>query len=105
MVPKLEGKVGIVTGAGHGMGAAHAVALAREGASVALVDICRDQAGIGGAMGRHARRQPQGHLAGERGVLDHHWAGILCRRWPTGSHDALRPAGAVRKIIQRRGLS
>jgi NAD(P)-dependent dehydrogenase (short-subunit alcohol dehydrogenase family) len=46
MVPKLEGKVGIVTGAGHGMGAAHAVALAREGASVALVDICRDQAPV-----------------------------------------------------------
>jgi NAD(P)-dependent dehydrogenase (short-subunit alcohol dehydrogenase family) len=46
MVPKLEGKVGIITGAGHGMGAAHAVALAREGASVALVDICRDQASV-----------------------------------------------------------
>jgi NAD(P)-dependent dehydrogenase (short-subunit alcohol dehydrogenase family) len=46
MVPKLEGKVGIITGAGHGMGAAHAVALAREGASVALVDICRDQTSV-----------------------------------------------------------
>jgi len=41
-MPTLEGKVGIVTGAGHGMGAAHALALAREGASVALVDICKD---------------------------------------------------------------
>lgn len=41
-MPELEGKVGIVTGAGHGMGAAHALALAREGASVALVDICRN---------------------------------------------------------------
>ena len=39
---KLKGKVGIVTGAGHGMGAAHALALAREGASVALVDRCKD---------------------------------------------------------------
>ena len=41
-MPTLEGKVGIVTGAGHGMGAAHALALAREGASVGLVDICRN---------------------------------------------------------------
>ena len=41
-MPRLEGKVGIVTGAGHGMGEAHALALAREGASVALVDICKD---------------------------------------------------------------
>ena len=41
-MPRLGGKVGIVTGAGHGMGAAHALALAREGASVALVDICKD---------------------------------------------------------------
>jgi NAD(P)-dependent dehydrogenase (short-subunit alcohol dehydrogenase family) len=46
MASKLEGKVGIITGAGHGMGATHAVALAREGASVAVVDICRDQASV-----------------------------------------------------------
>jgi len=43
MAPKLEGKVGIVTGAAVGMGRAHALALAREGADVAAVDICRDQ--------------------------------------------------------------
>jgi len=42
MVPELSGKVAIVTGAGHGMGEAHALALARAGASVALVDICKD---------------------------------------------------------------
>ncbi len=46
MRPRLQDKVGIVTGAGHGMGAAHARALAREGASVALVDICKDQASV-----------------------------------------------------------
>lgn len=38
----LEGKVAIVTGAAHGLGASHAVALAREGSDVAAVDICRD---------------------------------------------------------------
>ncbi|MFC1823856.1 SDR family NAD(P)-dependent oxidoreductase [Thermodesulfobacteriota bacterium] len=42
MTLKLEGKAGIVTGAGHGMGTAHALALAREGADVALIDISKD---------------------------------------------------------------
>lgn len=41
-MPALEGKVAVVTGAGHGMGAAHALALAREGAGVALVDVCKN---------------------------------------------------------------
>jgi len=39
---RLKGKVAIVTGAAHGMGASHALALAREGADVAAVDICQD---------------------------------------------------------------
>ena len=43
MALKLESKVAIVTGAAAGMGTAHALALAREGADVAVVDICRDQ--------------------------------------------------------------
>jgi len=42
MAGRLEGKVAIVTGAAHGMGASHAVALAKEGADVAAVDICHD---------------------------------------------------------------
>jgi len=39
MARRVEGKVAIVTGAAAGMGTAHALALAREGADVALVDI------------------------------------------------------------------
>jgi (+)-trans-carveol dehydrogenase len=38
-VARLEGKVAAVTGAGRGMGRAHAVALAREGADVLVCDI------------------------------------------------------------------
>jgi (+)-trans-carveol dehydrogenase len=36
----LDGKVGFVTGAGHGQGRAHAVRMAEEGADVILCDIC-----------------------------------------------------------------
>ena len=43
MAGRVEGKVAIVTGAAAGMGTAHALALAREGADVAAVDICRSQ--------------------------------------------------------------
>lgn len=39
---KLEGKVAFITGAGRGQGRAHAVTMAREGADIAALDICRD---------------------------------------------------------------
>ena len=39
---RVEGKVAIVTGAAFGMGRSHAMALAREGARVALTDIKED---------------------------------------------------------------
>lgn len=42
----LDGSVALVTGAARGQGRAHALALAREGADVLLVDICHDLDGI-----------------------------------------------------------
>jgi len=42
MAGRVEGKVAIVTGAAHGMGASHALSLAREGADVAVIDIAHD---------------------------------------------------------------
>jgi SDR family mycofactocin-dependent oxidoreductase len=42
MPGKLEGKVAFITGAARGQGRAHAVAMAREGADIIAVDICRD---------------------------------------------------------------
>jgi len=42
MVGRVEGKVAIVTGAARSLGRSHCLLLAREGADIAAVDICRD---------------------------------------------------------------
>src|SRR5687767_9447973 len=39
-MPRLEGKVALITGAARGQGRAHAVRLAEEGADVVVVDAC-----------------------------------------------------------------
>jgi SDR family mycofactocin-dependent oxidoreductase len=41
MTGRLEGKVAFITGAARGQGRAHAVRMAREGADIIAVDICR----------------------------------------------------------------
>jgi NAD(P)-dependent dehydrogenase (short-subunit alcohol dehydrogenase family) len=38
---RMDGKVAFVTGAARGQGRSHAVRLAREGADVIVIDICR----------------------------------------------------------------
>src|SRR3954468_3649988 len=50
VVGLLEGKVGLVTGAGHGMGRAHAGRMAEEGADLILCDICATVPQAGGPM-------------------------------------------------------
>lgn len=47
---KLDGQVAFITGAARGQGRAHAVAMAREGADIIAVDICRQLNSVGYAM-------------------------------------------------------
>ena len=51
MSGKLEGKVALITGAAQGMGRAHAVRFAHEGADVILLDRCEQEPLIGYPMG------------------------------------------------------
>src|SRR4051812_49593301 len=41
MAGRLDGKVAFITGAARGQGRAHALAMAKEGADILAVDICR----------------------------------------------------------------
>src|SRR5438093_3418521 len=47
MLPKLEGKVAVVTGAGRGIGREHAIALAQAGAKIVVNDVGASLAGEG----------------------------------------------------------
>src|SRR6266571_3639515 len=40
-LPRFQGRTVFITGAAHGMGRSHALAFAREGASLVLCDACR----------------------------------------------------------------
>ena len=44
MSARFQNKVAVITGAARGLGASHALAFAREGADVAVADICHDVA-------------------------------------------------------------
>jgi NAD(P)-dependent dehydrogenase (short-subunit alcohol dehydrogenase family) len=50
-VPKLDGKVAVVTGAGRGIGREHALALARAGAKIVVNDLGASLAGEGADTG------------------------------------------------------
>jgi NAD(P)-dependent dehydrogenase (short-subunit alcohol dehydrogenase family) len=65
---RLDRRVAIVTGAARGIGRACAVALAAEGADLALIDIAADIAGCTYPLGTAAQLRMTGHLCAERGA-------------------------------------
>lgn len=88
---KLDGKVGIVTGAAHGMGAAHSLALAREGADVACLDICKDVPTIAYPMG--TEKELDG-VVGEIKALGRRAIAIKCDVSKSAEVEA-----AVKKVV------
>src|SRR5579862_6837988 len=70
LVADLSGKVAIVTGAGRGIGRAHAVALAAAGASVAVNDLGGSLAGEGTDMAPAQQVVAEIESAGGRAVAD-----------------------------------
>ncbi len=68
----LDGKVGLVTGAGHGQGRTHAVRMAAEGADVIVCDICAPVAQTGAPMASYDELRETARLveaAGRRAVV------------------------------------
>jgi (+)-trans-carveol dehydrogenase len=68
----LDGKVGLVTGAGHGQGRSHAVRMAEEGAELILCDICAPVPETSAPMATHDELVETARLvekAGRRAVI------------------------------------
>jgi len=76
----LEGKIAVVTGAGHGIGRAHAIELARQGASVMVND-----------LGSSVRGTGSGHDADETVALIGKRGGVAAANYgDVSDHDQCR---------------
>ncbi|HZD73020.1 MAG TPA: SDR family NAD(P)-dependent oxidoreductase [Actinomycetota bacterium] len=92
---RFEGRVALVTGAAHGQGRAAALALAREGAAVAALDIARPLPYPGYAMGSTAELAS---LRDECRAL-----GSQCLTFEADVRDAAAVAAAVEATVARLG--
>ncbi|MDQ0753011.1 NAD(P)-dependent dehydrogenase (short-subunit alcohol dehydrogenase family) [Streptomyces africanus] len=83
---QLAGKTAIVTGAARGLGRACAVAFAREGADLVLLDLCADLPGVPYPLGNAGQLDHTAELCREHG------AAVLARQTDVRDLAALRHA-------------
>ncbi|MDP3084836.1 MAG: SDR family NAD(P)-dependent oxidoreductase [Rubrivivax sp.] len=69
---RFDGRVAVVTGAGGGLGRAHALLLASRGAKVVVNDLGGSVAGVGGDDAAANRVVAEIRAAGGQAVADHH---------------------------------
>ena len=78
---RLKGKVAIVTGGGHGIGAAYCEGLAKEGAAVVVAELDADAAQ---AVAERLEKEGYESLAvppmSRRSRARRRWRPVLCRR-------------------------
>jgi SDR family mycofactocin-dependent oxidoreductase len=92
-MPRFDGKVALITGAAHGQGRASALALAREGARIAALDVARPLPYPGYALGT---RQDLAGLAAECRAL-----GTDCVTFEADVRDDGAVAAAVAETVRR----
>jgi SDR family mycofactocin-dependent oxidoreductase len=83
---KFDGKVALITGGARGQGRSHAVNLAREGADIIVVDICRQIASV-----EHSMSTPE-DLAETVRLVEEHDRRVVPIEADVRDYDAVRDA-------------
>ncbi|MGW7082376.1 mycofactocin-coupled SDR family oxidoreductase [Streptomyces sp. NPDC054871] len=95
MTQRLSGKTAVITGAARGLGRASAVAFAREGADLVLLDIAQDLSGVPYPLGSASQLEYTAELCRELGVS------VLTRQ--TDVRDMREVEAAVSTAVERFG--